>query len=100
MRAALLGWLGKESGGVVGDLLAALEDETGHKPRDSIVGTLGALGNRAAISALAALIRSDDTDGDTRRCAVESLGKIVRRRCGTQDDPEAAAVAWLDAHGG
>jgi HEAT repeat protein len=95
-----LGWLGKQPDGVVGELLAALEDETEHQPRDSIVVTLGALKNRAAIPALAALIRSDDTDGDTRRCAVESLGKIVRQRFGAQDDPEAAAIAWLDAHGG
>lgn len=95
-----LGWLGKESSGVVGDLLTALEDEAEHQPRDSIVVTLGAVKNPAAIPALAALIRSDDTDGDTRRCAVESLGKIVRMRFDTQDDPEAAAIAWLDAHGG
>ena len=95
-----LGWLGKEPGGVVGELLAALEDETEHQPRDSIVVTLGALKNRAAIPALAALIRSDDTDGDTRRCAVESLGKIVRKQFGTRDDPESATIAWLDAHGG
>jgi HEAT repeat protein len=95
-----LGWLGKESGGVAGELLTALEDETEHQPRDSIVVTLGVLKNRAAIPALATLIRADDTDGDTRRCAVESLGKIVRKRFGTQDDPEAAAIAWLDAHDG
>ena len=95
-----LGWLGRKSGDVVGELLTALAHETEHQPRDAIVVTLGALKSRAAIPALAALIRSDGTDGDTRRCAVESLGKIVRKRFGTQDDPESAAIAWLDAHGG
>lgn len=75
-----LSWLGKDDDGVVAELLAGLGSETEHQPRDSIVLTLGALKNRAAIPALAGLIRSKDTDGDTRRCAVESLGKIVRKR--------------------
>jgi HEAT repeat protein len=82
-----LGWLGKESGDVVGELLTALESETEHQPRDTIVVTLGALKDRTAIPSLAALIRSDDTDGDTRRCAVESLGKA-----------KAAAVAAGSVH--
>lgn len=96
--AGALAWLGTDAGGVVRELLLALEQETGQQARDSIVLTLGALKNRAAIPALAELIRSEDTDGDTRRCAVESLGKIVRKRFDKQTDPEAAAVTWLDAH--
>ncbi|HEY0453667.1 HEAT repeat domain-containing protein [Actinophytocola sp.] len=95
-----LTWLGEDAAGLVGELLTALRRETDPQARDSIVATLGALRNRAAVPALAALIRSADTDGDTRRCAVESLGTIVRRRFDKQPDPEAAAIAWLDAHPG
>jgi HEAT repeat protein len=98
--AGALAWLGADAGGVVRELLQALKHETGQQARDSIVLALGALKNPAAIPALAELIRSADTDGDTRRCAVESLGKIVRRRFDNHADPEAAAVTWLDAHAG
>jgi HEAT repeat protein len=95
-----LAWLGKEADGVVAELLTALDVEKEDQARDSIVLALGALKNRAAIPALDALIRSEQTDGDTRRCAVESLGKIVRRRFLKQADPEGAAIEWLDAHDG
>jgi HEAT repeat protein len=84
-----LGWLGKKSGGVVGELLAALADETEHQPRDSLVVALGALKNRAAIPALAALIRSDDIDGDTRRCAPAVAGQ---GNCGVAGEPGALVV--------
>ncbi|MEH1055987.1 HEAT repeat domain-containing protein [Micromonospora sp. CPCC 206171] len=97
--AGALAWLGQDSDGVVSELLTALRGEHEDQPRDGIVLALGALKNRAAVPALAALIRSDNTDGDTRDCAVESLGKIVRRRFHKQDDPVAAATAWLDKHG-
>jgi HEAT repeat protein len=96
--AGALAWLGADANGIVRELLLALEQETGQQARDSIVLALGTLKNPAAIPALAELIRSPATDGDTRRCAVESLGKIVRRRFDKQADPEAAAVTWLDAH--
>lgn len=83
----------------MGALLAALEAETEDVPRDGIIAALGALKNRSAVPTLAALIRSESTDSDTRLCAAESLGQIVRRRFDRRDDPIAAAVAWLDAHG-
>jgi HEAT repeat protein len=98
--AGALEWLGDDANGVVHELLVALDRETDSQARDSIVLTLGALKNRAAFPALAALIRSEGTDGDTRRCAVESLGKIVRKRFDKQADPEAAALTWLDAQPG
>jgi HEAT repeat protein len=97
--SGVLSWLGKSSTGMISDLLSALERETEQQPRDGIVLALGGLKNRAAIPALAQLIRSSDIDGDTRRCAVESLGKIVRKRFDKQIDPEAAAIAWLDREG-
>lgn len=93
-----MAWLGDDAGGLVGELLTALHRESDAQARDSIVAALGALKNRAAVPALASLIRSDQTDGDTRRGAVESLGKIVRKRFDKHDDPEAVAIAWLDAH--
>ena len=54
--------------------------------------------NRAAIPALAALIKDESTDGDTRWTAVESLGRIVRKRFLAQPEPVAAAVTWLNRH--
>lgn len=96
--AGALAWLGSDKGSVVTELLEALEHEDDQQARDSIVIALGALRNRAAIPALAALVRDSGLDGDTRRTAVESLGRIVRRRFDRQADPEGAAIAWLDAH--
>ena len=78
--AGALGWLGAKSDTIVNALIAALDRESEDQPRDSIVLTLGALKSRAAIPALASLIRSDDTDADTRRCAVESLAGRVHSR--------------------
>ena len=78
--------------------MIALENETQDQARDAVVLALGALRSREAIPALARLIRTAETDGDTRRCAVESLGRIVGRRFDRQTDPEAAAVNWLEKH--
>jgi hypothetical protein len=53
------------------------------------------LRNRAAIPALAVVIDDEDADGDTRWTAVESLGRVVRRRFLDKPDPVAAARAWI-----
>jgi hypothetical protein len=45
-----------------------------------------------------ALIRNDNTDNDTRWTAVESLGRIVRRRFHKQAQPVQAALEWLAKH--
>jgi hypothetical protein len=45
------------------------------------------------------MIRSEETDGDTRFTAVESLGRLARRSFDRQEQPIEAALAWLDKHG-
>lgn len=62
---------------------------------DSLVIALGRMGNRRAIPALAALIRDEDADGDTRWTAIESLGRIVRKSFLRREDPMQAARDWL-----
>ena len=95
--AAVLGEIGK-NGDVVEELLSALASELDTQARDSIILALGRMKNRAAIPALAALIKDESTDGDTRWTAVESLGRIVRKRFLAQPEPVAAAVTWLNRH--
>jgi len=74
-----------------------LAAETDVEARDSLIQALGGLRNRAAIPALAALIEDEDADSDTRWTAVESLGRIVRRRFLDKSDPVAAARDWIAA---
>jgi HEAT repeat protein len=93
--AAILAEIGR-SESTVGQLLKALAVETEPQARDSLVLTLGALRNRAAIPALVEIIEDEGADGDTRWCAVECLGKIVRRRFLDRDDPYASARDWID----
>ena len=78
-------------------LLGALAAETDVEARDSLILALGTLRNRAAIPALAALIEDEDADGDTRWTALESLGRIVRRRFLEKPGPIAAARNWIAA---
>ena len=66
--------------------------------RDSLILALGQLRNRKAIPTLRAIICNTQEDGDTRWTAIESLGKIVRRRFLSQSDPEQAAKDWLAKH--
>jgi HEAT repeat protein len=94
--AAILAEIGKGEG-VVQSLLGALAAETDVEARDSLIQALGGLRNRAAIPALAALIEDEDADGDTRWTAVESLGRIVRRRFLDKPDPVAGARDWIAA---
>jgi len=93
----LLGALGREPG-VVEAAISALERETEHQARDSLILALGVLGDKRAIPSLAALIRSQATNDDTRFTAAQSLGRLVRRRFDRQEDPTAAALVWLDKH--
>ncbi|QIG43815.1 hypothetical protein G5V58_14480 [Nocardioides anomalus] len=95
--AGVLAWLGHADPTFVDGLVAALPRQADHESTDAIVLALGALGSRKAVPALAALVRDDGTDGDTMACAVESLGKVARRRFDRRPDPRAAARAWLDA---
>lgn len=95
--AGILGEIGHDDR-VVAALLNQLRNETDTQARDSIVESLGALKNRAAIPALAEIIRNPDADGDTQWSAVFALGQIVRKRFDKRDEPIAAARAWLDQH--
>lgn len=95
--AAILGAVGKDES-VVTEILARLRGETDTTARDSLILTLGALRSRRAIPTLAVLIRDDTAEGDTRWTAVESLGKIVRRRFLQQSSPIEAAKDWLRKH--
>lgn len=92
--AAILGALGADDGAVE-RLMAALAVETDVQAMDSLVIALGRMGNRRAIPALAALIRDEDADGDTRWTAIESLGRIVRKSFLRREDPMQAARDWL-----
>jgi hypothetical protein len=92
--AAILAEIGKNSD-VVEHLLEALSRDVDSQARDSIILALGRMKNRAAIPALAALIENENTDGDTRWTAVESLGRIVRKRFLAQPQPISAALEWL-----
>ena len=92
--AAVLAEVGRNET-VVARLLDALEAEADTQARDSIVQALGGLRNKLAIPGLAAMVEDEGTDGDTRWMAVESLGKIVRRRFLAKPDPVAAALDWI-----
>ena len=94
--AGILAEVGKGAD-VVQSVLAALAAETDVEARDSLIQALGGLRNRAAIPALAAVIDDEEADGDTRWTAVESLGRIIRRRFLDKPDPVAAARAWIAA---
>ena len=92
--AAVLAEVGR-NGQVVDSLLAALRAERDIQARDSVILALGALRNKAALPALVTIIEDETADGDTRWTAVESLGKIVRRRFLSQADPIQAALEWI-----
>jgi HEAT repeat protein len=83
---------------VVTETLARLSAETDTTTRDSLILALGEFRNRRAIPTLAAIIRDETADGDTRWTAVESLGKIVRQRFLKQGAPIEAAIDWLKKH--
>lgn len=96
--AGALARIGTSSPEVVAALLAALRHAVTHEERDTILLGLGALRARAAVPALAEVLRDPAADEDTRHTAAEALGKVVRRRFDEQEDPVQAALAWLDAH--
>jgi len=95
---AILAEIGKDEN-VVDQLIRTLQSETDTEARDSLILALGRLKNRKAVPALAAIIRNEAEDGDTRWTAVESLGYVVRKRFLKQVNPVQAALAWLDNHG-
>ena len=96
--AGILAAVGKDDA-VIETILASLADETDDVARDSFILALGQLRSRKAIPALAAIIKDATADGDTRHTAVESLGRIVRRRFLNETDPVAAAMKWLEEKG-
>lgn len=95
--ASILAELGRTDG-VVDQLIARLAVETEPGTRDVMIQALGRLKSRTALPALAAIVRDPATDDDTRWTAIDSLGRIVRRRFHERDDPLRAATDWLDAH--
>jgi hypothetical protein len=98
--AGAFAWMASDVGGIAADLIAALDVETDQQSRDSIILALGSLKSRDAIPSLGAIVRDPQTDGDTLSLAIESLGKVVRRRFDRTADPLASAIEWLDAHPG
>jgi hypothetical protein len=97
--AAILAAIGKDEV-TVEKLLNALRVETDTTARDSLIASVGHLKSRKAVPVLAAIIRDQATDGDTRWTAVESLGRIIRKRFLKMDDPIRDALIWLDQHEG
>jgi hypothetical protein len=95
--AAILGAVGKDDS-VVQEILRRLSAETDLVARASLIAALGDMRTRRAIPALAGIIRDEATDGDERWTAVESLGKIVRRRFLKQSSPIEVALDWLKKH--
>jgi hypothetical protein len=93
--AGILEWIGLD-GSTAESLLAALAIETEATARDTMIGTLGTLRSRAAIPALATIIRDAAINFDTRWTAMESLGEIVGHRFDKGADPIQAAITWLD----
>jgi hypothetical protein len=85
---------------VVAEITAALETEDDRLVIDSLLGALGHLRSRDAISVIARFIMDPAEDSDTRFDAAESLGQIVKRRFdkGGADAVENAR-AWLMSHG-
>jgi hypothetical protein len=96
--AGVLMGIGKQPA-VMEALLAALDHEMESQPRDVIISALGKMKDKRAIPALARIIRQPDVDGDTRWCAIESLGDIVRKQLTSTPNPVEAALRWLDSHG-
>jgi HEAT repeat protein len=94
----ILGALGRNPQ-VVDELVAALDRETDTQARDTFIVALGRMRAKEALPALARFVRDWDGDGDTRWTAIQSLEKIARRRFDREEDPQQAAIAWLDSHG-
>jgi HEAT repeat protein len=92
--AAILGELGRDEA-IVDLLRARVGTEQDLTARDALIGALGELKSRRGIPALAAVIRNPEIDGDTRHTAVESLGRIVRKRFLKEADPIQSAIDWL-----
>jgi|ERR1051325_2169210 hypothetical protein len=94
--ASILAGLGGDDR-VVDAVFDALKPETDIVARDALITALGRFKAKKAIPVLADIIRNE-TDGDSRLNAVESLGLIVRKRFLKLEDPIRAAIEWLDSH--
>jgi hypothetical protein len=96
--AGVLDALGQQEG-VIEPLIEAVQTEEDEVARGSMITALGALRNKKAIPVLAQFIRDQEMDEQNRWDAAESLGKIVRKRFVSQEDPILAANNWLKKHG-
>lgn len=94
-----LGHLRESSPHIEQALVAALRDAASNEERDSTLVALGQLRSKAALPLVAALIRNEGTDGDTKELAISTLGQIVRRRFDRQPDRGDAARDYLDGAG-
>lgn len=94
-----LAQIGETDPAVQSTLIATLEHAATHEERDTLLQALGQMRSRAALPAIARLIRSDATDGDTQAMAIEALGKIARKRFDKRPGPRAAALEYLARSG-
>ncbi len=97
--AGALAWLRDTSPHIEQALVEVLRGAVNDEERDSALLALGQFRSKAALPLVAQLIRAEETDGDTRHLAIETLGEIVRRRFDRRPDPEAAARAYIDERG-
>ena len=88
-----------EDENVLDQVISKLQNEPDTLVRDTMILVLGEMKNIKAIPILAEFIFDPATDGDTRWTAIESLGKIVRKRFLKKEDPELAARVWLQKNG-
>ena len=95
--AAILAEMGKGES-VVDAILSSLAAETDIVARDALVTALGAMRSKRAVPYIAAIIKDESQDSDSRWNAAESLGRIARRRFHKQDNPVQAALDWLNKH--
>jgi HEAT repeat protein len=97
--AGAFGEIASRDPSVVDGLMRVLDAETDPQVIDSIIVALGQLRDKRAIGALAPIVLSPDTDGDTRHTAVQSLATIARRRFDRSPEPAVAAADWLRSKG-
>jgi hypothetical protein len=84
---------------LVDSLIASLPQGTDLGTVESITMVLGEMMNPRAIPILIEVLDSPNTDANTKRQAITSLGRLVQRRFDRAEDPEAATCEWLETNG-
>ena len=84
---------------VVDSLITSLRHANDPGTVTSIILALGEMKNTRAIASLGSVLSSSLVDTNTKRLAISSLGNLAQRRFDRSEDPEGAALAWLDANG-